>query len=134
MAGDRPGIRDALLTRIARSDWSASQRAWQQQWGLWASVADLAPAGWAAGPRCLQAVSAWSLGQRRDALFALHAAHRDQPGHRMTVLLGQLLITGADVAQWFASMRGLSESECLLFDRPASPRAAPGGSGVRDAG
>lgn len=134
MACDRPGIRDALLTRIARSGWSASPRAWQRQWGLWTSVADLAPEGWAAGPRCLQAVSAWSLGQRRDALLALHAAHRDQPGHRMTVLLGQLLITGADVEQWFAGMRRLSESECLLFDRPAPPRADPGGSGLRDAG
>jgi hypothetical protein len=79
-------------------------------------------------------VSAWSLGQRRDALFALHAAHRDQPGHRMTVLLGQLLISGAEVQQWFASMRRLSEAECLLFDRPAPPRAEPGGPGLRDAG
>lgn len=134
MAGDRPGIRDALLTRIARSEWSASPRAWQLQWGLWTSVADLAPAGWAAGPRCLQAVSAWSLGQRRDALLALHAAHLDQPGHRMTVLLGQLLTTGADAEQWFDAMRRLSESECLLFDRPAPPRAAPGGPRLRDAG
>ena len=99
------------------------------------------PAAWSvsssaggAGVSIEKAISAWSLGQSQDSYTAVSAALRDQPGHRMTVLLGQLLITGADVEQWFAGRRRLSESECLLFDRPAPPRADPGGSGLRDAG
>jgi hypothetical protein len=134
LASDRPGIRDALLARMARSDWSASADAWRQQWRLWRSVADVAPVGWAAGPRCLEAVSAWALEQRAAACRALLAAQHDQPGHRMGVLLAQLMATDAVAHQWFAGITRLAESDCLLFDRPPPPRAAPGGTGLLDTG
>ncbi len=134
MAADRPGIRDALLTRIARSQWCADAAPWLLQWRLWRSLGDAAPLGWAAGPRCMQAISAWSLGQSQDAHAAVRAALCDQPGHRMATLLGQLLGTDVVAQQWFASVRRLSESECLLFDRPAPERSGPEGPGLRDAG
>lgn len=138
MAADRPGVRDALLCRMAEE--VDSPETWGRHGGIWAAVADSTPIGWAAGPRCLQAICAWALDWPSEALDVLSLALADQPDHRMAHLLVQLIQDGAAAERWFGSMRRLDESDCLRFDRPPPPRAPRTGSdlgegpGLRDAG
>jgi hypothetical protein len=135
LAGDRPGIRDALLVRMARRGRRPADRQWwQQQWRLWTSITATAPVGWEPGPACLRAISAWVLGDGMDALLALDEALEADPHHRMAVLLGDLVSRGTPASRWFASMRRIDEAECLRFDRPPPTRGSDGDQAFREAG
>lgn len=135
LAADRPGIRDALLVRMARRGRRPADRQWwQQQWRLWTSITATAPVGWEPGPACLRAVCAWALGDVMDALRALDEALEADPHHRMAVLLDDLVSRGTPASRWFASMRRIDEAECLRFDRPPPTRGSGGGQALREAG
>lgn len=135
MAADRPGVRDALLVRMARRGRGAADRQWwQQQWRLWTAITAAAPTEWAAGPACLEAVGAWSLGDGADALRAVDAALAADPQHRMAFLLGSLVGRDGSASRWFAGMRRIDEADCLRFDRPPHRRACDGGRTMREAG
>lgn len=124
MAADRPGVRDAILTRLARLD-DDPQR-WQQQFDLWAGVAVAVPDRWLAGPACMVAIAAWCMGEDGAAEVAVGHAMAVEPGHRMGNLIKQMLDKQLPSSVWFERMRGIDEADCLRFDRPpAAERRGP---------
>jgi len=117
VAAERPGVRDALLTRMVRAgerraDW------WPMQLQLWRRVLLLAPVSLAAGPGCLAAISAWALRDPSAAVAHLEQALIAEPEHRMAVLLLRLIEQDGAAAEWFSRVKGLDEADCLRFDRP----------------
>ncbi len=124
MAADRPGVRDALLTRMARAA-GAEASWWQTRAGLWRDVLHAAPADWASGPACMAAVSSWAIGDAAGATAAVEQALQSEPDHRMAALIGTLLAKGIPATDWFTRMSAIGEADCLRFDRP--PSAARGG-------
>lgn len=122
MAADRPGVRDALLTRLAGLDGGTTF--WDEQFGLWLVVSAGVPQEWAAGPACMVAIAAWRLEEHAAAAVAVGHALHSEPEHRMANLIKQLLDKGTPSQEWFDRMRGISESDCLRFDRPAHRRSA----------
>jgi hypothetical protein len=122
-AADRPGVRDALLLRMARAS-KRDPNFWKRQVDLWSEVVRTTPDDWGAGPACLLAVAHWAAGDVREALVAAETSLALQPGHRMAELVQQLLLQGNAPQEWFARMLRISEPDCLRFDRPR-PAAGP---------
>lgn len=124
MAADRPGVRDALLTRLATAE--GGRVFWEAQLDLWLLVTAWVPREWAAGPATMAGIAAWRLDRTAVAFVVIEHALAADPGHRMANLIKQLLDRNAPSADWFERMRRVSESDCLRFDRPAAAnRSAP---------
>lgn len=134
MAADRPGVRDALLTRMARRE-AGRPAWWLAQLALWGGAAGAAPEQWVPGPACMLSVSAWALGEQQRALDAADRALAADPEHRMAALLRRLVLRGVPATDWFGRLSDMDETDCLRFDRPArASRSASAGREPRAAG
>lgn len=123
MAADRPGVRDALLSRLARAA-APDAAPWALQEVLWDKVAALAPIEWAAGPACMLAVALWGQGDLAGAARAADLALSTDPAHRMAGLIERLVEAGVAADDWMHRLGRLDEAACLRFDRPPTPLRA----------
>ena len=133
MAADRPGVRDALLARMARV-FDGHGPVWQAQDLMWREVARTLPAAWSPGPWCIAAVAAWALGDAAGALRSVDRALQAEPGHRMAELLRELVLRDVGAATWFDRVAYLDEEDCLHFDRPPAAARDDDDGAARQAG
>ncbi len=114
LAADLPGVRDALLVRLA----DEPDDAWWTQLALWHNVAVDSPEGWAAGPSAMAAVAGWMLDWGSKADSYARTALLERPNHRLAALVEDALAKPLAGEVWLASLRQLPIDSCLEFDRP----------------
>lgn len=114
LAADLPGVRDALLVRLA----CESTDVWWTQLALWHNVAMDSPEGWTAGPLAMAAIAAWMLDWGSKADGYARWALRERPNHRLAGLVVDALAKPLAGEAWLASLKELTLETCLEFDRP----------------
>lgn len=114
LAADLPGVRDALLVRLADEPTDV----WWTQLALWHNVAADSPQGWTAGPEAMAAIAAWMLDWGSKASAYARSALRERPNHRLAGLVVDALAKPLDGEVWLASLQELPIDTCLEFDRP----------------
>jgi hypothetical protein len=119
LAVERPGVRDALLVRMARLE-----HVGRADWNGWFTVLEDAatwlPEPHSAGAWCLAAACAWAQERPSEALECLDDALLVEPEHRMALLLQRLIEDEIGAGRWLSRMAGIAEDVCLAFDRPGN--------------
>ena len=107
----REGVRRVGLSRAEAASWSSRcvdravrDRVWQQvdadpdrRWlALWRHLSRRALPPYRTEPLFLLAWSAWRLGDEPTARVALGCARIQDPTHRASTMLGQMLVLGTD--------------------------------------
>jgi hypothetical protein len=115
-AAMRPGVRDALLVRMAARHVRAGA-----PWSRWSEVlrgvAEALPPGRSAGAWCLAGACAWADDDPQEALECLTAALEAEPQHRMAKLVQRLVVEQQHAGPWLSRMARVREDVCLAYDR-----------------